>query len=306
MSLVIQQSDFLSTVQDLGRFGYQHVGVSTGGPMDEHAFLWNNHLLGNTPQTAQIEITMGGFKCIFHQPTMAALAGADMQAKLNGQAITPWQSFYVHTGDILELGLMQHGVYSYLAVKGGFNVTPVLNSTATVTRDALGGLTGQGHKLAQGDILKYPPNTPQQAVRIPKRYIPEYQKEIRLGVIPTAQYTDFSPEMQQKFFNTPYKLTQNISRMGFRLSGEAILSNKPNLYSEGVGLGAVQIPADGQPIILMRDHQTIGGYPKIGYVCRTDLNLLAQSAPNTIIRFYKKDITKAGRELKEFTDFFMK
>lgn len=304
MSLIIKQSDFLATIQDLGRYGYQHVGATTGGPMDEHAFLWNNRLLDNPPNSVQIEVALGMFSCIFRQPVMVALAGAQMNAKLNGQAVQPWGSFYVRAGDILELSMMQQGQYCYLAVKDGFNVTPTFGSCATVTRDGLGGLDGQGRKLQTDDIVDYTAGEPMIAHNVPARYIPAYDKEIRLGVIPSAQYHDFSADMQSLFFRSVYTVSQRINRMGYRLSGTAILSDKTNLFSEGVGLGAIQVPADGQPIVLMCDRQTIGGYPKIGYICKNDLGRLAQSVPGTKISFYKKDIIRAAQEYRQQQLFF--
>lgn len=304
MSLIIEQSDFLATIQDLGRMGYQHVGVTVGGPMDELAFLWNNHLLGNKPNSAQIEIMAGQFKCMFQQPTMVALTGANMNAKLNGQAITPWRSFYVRADDILELGMMQQGLYCYLAVKGGFDVTHILGSCATVMRDDLGGLDGKGGKLTKGDKIDYQPSQPSLAHQVAARFIPAYEKEIEVGVIASAQFDDFSGEMQDLFFKSTYTISQEINRMGYRLQGEPIINDKSNLYSEGIDVGAIQIPKGGQPIVLMRDCQTIGGYPKIGYICKTDFSRFAQAAPGTKIRFYQKDMMDAAQEYLQQQSFF--
>ncbi|MFV0430562.1 MAG: biotin-dependent carboxyltransferase family protein [Alphaproteobacteria bacterium] len=305
MSLTILQSDFLASIQDLGRFGYQGIGVSVGGPMDEHAFLWNNHLLHNPPNAAQIEIMVGLFKCQFLKPTMIALCGANMNAKLNGNPIGSWQSHYVNAGDTLELGAAQQGLYSYLAIKDGFDTPLSLGSRTTVIRDELGGIDAKGQKLIKGDNIRYHQSSKLDELKLAQRFIPSYDKEIKLGVIPTAQFNDFSDDMQQKFFTSIYTLTQEINRMGLRLSGEAISCEKRELYSEAVGLGAVQIPADGQPIILMRDRQTIGGYPKMGYICKRDISHIAQAAPGTKVQFYKKELTQAEREFKEYQKFFM-
>ncbi|MFV0321350.1 MAG: biotin-dependent carboxyltransferase family protein [Alphaproteobacteria bacterium] len=304
MSLIIEQADFLATIQDLGRMGYQHVGVTMGGPMDMHAFLWNNHLLGNIPNKAQIEIMVGQFKCMFQQPAMVALSGADMNAQLNGQAISPWQSFYVKAGDILTLGMMQQGLYSYLAVKDGFDVMPILGSCTTVMRDDLGGLDAKGGKLGKGDKINYQPSQPSIARNVAPRFIPSYDKEIEIGVITSAQYKDFSPQMQDLFFKSTYTVSQEINRMGYRINGAAITYNKTNLYSEGIDVGAIQIPMGGQPIVLMVDRQTIGGYPKIGYICKSDFGRFAQAAPGTKIRFYQKDIMVAAQEYQEQLSFF--
>ncbi|MBV1841269.1 MULTISPECIES: biotin-dependent carboxyltransferase family protein [Photobacterium] len=296
MTLRILTPGPLSLVQDLGRHGHQHIGVSPGGPMDEHAFLWANRLLDNPLNAAQIEIAMGQFSCEFHADTTIALTGADMNARLNGKPVASWQSLRVRSGDQLSLRGARNGIRSYLAVKEGFKVTGVLDSCATVMRDGLGGFSRQGDKLMAQDRLRYNVTTPMPTRRVPEQFIPDYGQSITLSVIPGYQYDLFDQAERERFFSSEFTVTPQIDRMGYRLSGAAIACQTTSLISEGIALGAIQIPADGQPIILMRDRQTIGGYPKIGCVTARDLSKLAQCQPGATVRFIEKDLYQAEAE----------
>lgn len=304
MTLRILTAGPLSLLQDLGRFGHQSIGVSTGGPMDEHAFLWGNRLLGNDRNAAQIEIAMGQFSCEFYAETTIALTGANMAATLNGRPIEFWQSYPVRQGDKLALRGARAGMRAYLAVKAGFNVPTPLNSCATVMRDELGGLQGVGEKLNAKDSIRYSVSQPMATKQVLPQFIPQYSQQVTLEVIPGYQYDLFTPEQRKRFFDATYTLTPQMDRMGCRLSGEAIECQKRNLISEGIALGAIQIPADGQPIVLLRDRQTIGGYPKIGCVTAKGLSQLAQCQPGAEIRFVEKDLYEAEAERAIQQQFF--
>lgn len=306
MTLRIITPGPLSLLQDLGRYGYQHIGVTPGGPMDEHAFSWANRLLDNVNNAAQIEITMGQFNCEFLHPTMIALTGADMNATLNGEAISPWKTYFVNANDRLLLGIAQSGLRSYLAVTGGFNVDLQLGSCATVMRDNLGGLNGLGEKLKANDVITYCESKKSIRKRTPDKFIGHYPALVRLAVIPSYQYEQFSATQRRRFFAATYIVSAQIDRMGYRLSGEAISCNDKTLASEGIALGAIQIPSDGQPIVLMRDRQTIGGYPKIGCLTSLDISKLAQCQPGTRIQFYEKELYLAESEYLISKHFFNK
>ncbi|MUK66436.1 biotin-dependent carboxyltransferase family protein [Aliivibrio fischeri] len=313
MTLRINSTGPLALLQDKGRFGHQSVGVTPGGPMDEHAFDWANKLLGNDPNATQIEITLGQFSCTFYAATTMALTGADMQAKLNGDPIVPWQSYAINSGDKLEMGAASAGLRAYLSVSGGFKIDNILGSTATVVRDGLGGLEGNGKPLKANTLIRYSVDVSQLSTvfseprlrkQVPNRFIPTYGKHIKVGVIPSYQYDDFVPEERERFFSTVYTVSNNIDRMGYRLSGEAIQCQRNNLISEGIALGAIQIPNDGQPIVLMRDRQTIGGYPKIGCVIHADISRLSQCVPGSTVQFYEKELHSAEAELHIQRQFF--
>lgn len=310
MTLRIHSTGPLCLLQDKGRYGHQSIGVSPGGPMDEHAFDWANRLLSNDPNAAQLEITLGQFRCTFHATTMMSLTGADMTSRLNGQLIKPWQSYVVHTGDRLEMAMARTGLRAYLAVKGGFKVPTPLNSCATVVRDGLGGNDGKGGVLTANSVVRYSVNNKQLlseaglCKQVPSHFIPSYERNVKIGVIPGYQYDDFSCEQRDRFFSSTYTVSTHIDRMGYRLSGNAIKCERNNLISEGIALGAIQIPSDGQPIVLMRDRQTIGGYPKIGCVTHTDISRLAQCLPGSTIEFYEKELYSAEAELVIQRQFF--
>ncbi|MGB5446465.1 MAG: biotin-dependent carboxyltransferase family protein [Psychromonas sp.] len=297
MTLQIQNPGALSLLQDLGRYGFQNIGVTSGGPMDAHAFHWANRLLDNSPEAPQIEITMGPFQATFMESTSFSLCGAKIAAKLNAKAIASWQSWQAKPGDVLEIGYPEKGLRTYLAVKGGFKVATTLGSVSTVVRDQFGGLSKQGHKLSRGDLLPYEGFVQAYQRAVPKQFIPTFSEVLQIGVLPTYQFHQFSSQARDTFFSQLYTVTPQIDRMGYRLSGTAVKFESQSFVSEGIALGAIQIPANGQPIVLMRDRQTIGGYPKMGCVCLRDLALLAQATPGTKIQFFVQDIYEAEADL---------
>ena len=304
MTLRIKQAGALSLIQDLGRLGYQDVGVTAGGPMDNHAFYWANRLLDNPPNASQIEITMGPFAAVFEKSTTFSLCGAEVVATLNNQIISNWHSWVAKSGDVLSLSFPKKGLRTYLAISGGFDVPKTLGSTSTVVRDHFGGITQQGEKLRDGDALPYQPNVSSYCRGVLKQFIPDYAETIRIGVLPTYQFDQFDKEAINTFLNEIYTVTPLIDRMGYRLEGATINFPQQQFISEGIVPGSIQIPANGQPIVLMRDRQTIGGYPKIGCVCNRDLNLLAQATPGTKIQFFLQDLFEAEAELQQEQHYF--
>lgn len=304
MTLRITQAGTLSLLQDLGRFGYQDVGVTPGGPMDNHAFYWANRLLDNPSNASQIEITMGPFCAVFEKATTFSLCGANVVALLNDKEISNWQSCIANQGDILTLSYPKKGLRTYLAIAGGFDIPKTLGSASTVVRDNFGGLTQKGRKLCNGDTLPYNPKVFSYRRHVAKQFIPDYADTIKIGVLPTYQFDQFSEDAKNTFFNQIYTLTPLMDRMGYRLKGKPIHFHQQDFISEGIALGSIQIPANGQPIILMRDRQTVGGYPKIGCVCNRDLNLLAQATPGTKINFFLQDIFEAEAELQQEQNYF--
>ena len=304
MSLKIEQAGALSLLQDLGRFGFQNIGVTPGGAMDKHAFNWANKLLNNQQNATQIEITVGGFKARFNDATSFSICGAQATISLNGNIISTWSSHHANAGDLLEVGYVTKGLRIYLSVAGGFPISKTLNSCSTVIKDKLGGLNQDGQKIQDGDCIPYHGNLLPFSRKVPDCFIVDYKKTIEIGVLPTYQFDDFSLAAKNIFFNSDYTITPASNRMGYRLEGPAISSNCSEFISEGIALGAIQVPQNGQPIILMNDRQTIGGYPKIGCVCNKDLSLLAQSPPGTKIRFTLKDIFESEAQLHIENNFF--
>lgn len=277
-------------LQDFGRFGLSHLGIAQGGPLDDYAFSWANHLLGNTSNCPTLEITLGQAEFKIGQDCELAIAGGDLGAKLNGAPLTNWATFSTRKGDILSFGLPKNGLRSYLAIKGGFVVQQQLGSCATVTRDKLGGLLN-GQPLSVGDELKFEPHTVRhKPIQMGFRYKPDYDRTLELRVIEGYQVDDFEPEQVGSFYTQEFEVSQLIDRMGYRLCKGKIIPPKKEYLSEGIALGAIQIPPNGEPIILFNDRQTIGGYAKLGCVARIDLPRLAQAKPGQKVRFVKGDL----------------
>lgn len=293
MSFEVLDAGMLALLQDSGRQGYQHIGVTTGGPMDEHAFRWANCLLGNPPDAAQIEINIGRLSLLAHEDTCIALTGADLGARINGQDAMPWRTYQISRGDRIEFSMPVTGLRAYLAVAGGLKVVTKLGSCATVVREGLGGPDGLGRKLAKGDRIGFDRCGPKPTASLPAREIPDYRQDLHVGVIPSYQYRHFSPHERMKFFSGTYEVSQRIDRMGYRLTGDPIQSNLDGIISEGIAHGAIQVPSDGQPIVLMKDRQTIGGYPKIGCLSALDASQLAQRGPGALVHFYLADVADA-------------
>jgi len=300
MSFKVLKPGLLTTLQDLGRQGFQHLGITEGGPMDEHAFRWANALLNNPVNACAIEVTYGGLELVASQPTMIAITGGDLGASLNGEPLLNWSTHAVKAGDKIVFRHPVSGLRSYLSVADGFAVKPVLGSCSTVLRETLGGLNGDGAPIKAGDELRYSPRLPCETRTVPLSDIPNYREDLELGVIPGYQFELFSSLERRRFFGHQYEVTNNIDRMGYRLKGAKITAEQTGIISEGIALGAIQIPADGQPIILMRDRQTIGGYPKIGTLTALDVGQLSQRSPGATVRFCIRDISYAQAQRHVF------
>ena len=280
------QPGVLALLQDGGRFGQHRIGLTTGGPLDREAFQWANRLCGNALDVTAIEISVGGLVLEAQLDTTLAVTGADMPLSINKQTCNTWRTHTVKAGQRIELGYAQNGFRTYLAVSGGFEIEADFGSTATVVREKLGGLNGA--KLANGDLLPCSPkddkqNMPQQMLAIPNR--PSYEKSVTLRVITGYQQAHFSAAQQALFFSSEYTVSSDCDRMGYRLEGQSITSGITGMLSEGICFGAIQVPANGQPIVLLNDRQTIGGYPKIGSVLSLDIARLTQLLPGGTVRF---------------------
>ncbi|MGO2319274.1 MAG: biotin-dependent carboxyltransferase family protein [Vibrio toranzoniae] len=285
----------LSLIQDFGRFGVAHLGLTQGGPVDDYSYSWANYLLGNTVNQAALEITLGQCVLKVDFDCEMAICGGDLQATLDGSPLDNWSSFQAFKGQVLSFGLPKNGLRAYLAIKGGFNVPNTLNSSSTVTREKIGGLTQDGQPCQQGQqgqqigFNQHKLSHTFKALSVTFRYKPDYNLPVNLRVIEGYQNELFTESAKETFYNAQYIVDQNSNRMGYRLNGEPVTSPDRSLLSEGIALGAIQIPQDGQPIVLLNDRQTIGGYPKIGCVARIDLPRLAQAKPGHEISFSKGD-----------------
>ena len=288
---LVKQPGLLSLLHDRGRYGAHDLGLTTGGPLDRNAFDWANRLLGNDANATCIEISFGGLALEAQLQTSFVITGATAPCKLNGDEIEQWRSYDINPGDQLEIGFTAAGTRCYLAIAGGFDVSPSFGSSSTVVREKIGGLGGD--KLQAHDELPCQSGQVSQHYRLAEADRPDYSDGAELRVVLGYQQAAFDHVHQWRFFNSEYKLTERCDRMGFRLEGEVIHSGIVGMLSEGICHGAIQIPADGQPIVLMNDRQTIGGYPKIGSVIPQDTAKLAQLSPGASIRFREISIEQA-------------
>jgi biotin-dependent carboxylase-like uncharacterized protein len=288
---LVKRSGVLSLLQDAGRFGAFNIGLTNGGPVDLLAFKWANRLCGNKINTTAIEISIGGLTLVSQANTTIAVTGATMPLTINGVQKALWRSHHVTAGDVIGLGFSALGVRSYLAVSKGFNVTPSFGSTATVCREGIGGLNGG--KLAAGDVLACISSKAKQNLILADEFVPKYSKEVVLHTIPSYQQHHFSPNQQRLFYTSEYTVNKSFDRMGYRLEGQPITCDINGILSEGICHGAIQIPADGQPIVLLNDRQTIGGYPKIGAVSSIDTAKLGQLNQGGKVRFEPISMEKA-------------
>ena len=293
-AFLVQAPGSYTTVQDNGRFGYQKMGIPVSGVLDSFAGSVANLLVGNPEESAVLEITVTGPRLTFLRNIDVALAGAEMGATLNNQPVNCWESFRVSPGDILKMQQVKIGCRAYLAVSGGIDVPKVMGSCSTYMVGKLGGY--QGRPLKKGDILRCGGGTLLNVPRrLPSTLIPRYSSEIVLRAIPGPQDDFFHEEELATFFQSEFTISTNANRMGYRLQGPSIRQkeNMPaSIISDPSISGSVQIPADGQPIILLGE-QTMGGYTKIATVISTDIPKVAQDIPGNVIRFEKVTLETA-------------
>ena len=278
--LIIEASTPLCLLQDAGRFGVRHLGVTQGGALDWVSMSWANWLLDNALDAPVVEVTLGGLTLQAEDYCLLALAGADLGAFVDERAISPGRSFILQKGQRLRFTQPFNGARAYLAAPGGFDAQAVLGSCATVVREALGGVDGCGKALAQGGRLAY--SGTGGAMKVLAN--PDVQSAASLDVIIGAQIGQFSGQSLFDAFNAEWSLDSRADRMGVRLLGTPLQYQGPSLISEGIPLGAIQVPPDGQPIVLLNDRQTIGGYPRLGALTPLSLARLAQCLPGEKVR----------------------
>jgi len=298
-TIKILKKGLSTSIQDLGRTGYQKYGVPVSGVMDEYSHKVANILVGNALNEATLEATMLGPKIQFAGQQVIAITGGDLQPKLNNEAIQMWKKLTVEKGDILSFSGIKSGLRAYIAFAGGIRIDKSMGSKSYYSRADLGTKIEDMQEL---DIKPYEKNV---NTTLDKKYIPNFEKQINCRVVLGPQEDYFTDEGIQNFFSSEYQVTNASDRMGYRLSGKAIEHKKtPDIISDGLSKGAIQIPGNGQPIVMMSDAQTTGGYSKIGYVIKADLNKLAQLKPGNTLRFTKISIEKAQKEYSDYIKVF--
>ncbi|WP_444677656.1 biotin-dependent carboxyltransferase family protein [Halomonas sp. E19] len=255
---------------------------------------------------AALEITFGGLTLVAERDLVLAVAGADLGASLDGQPLPIWQRFPCGKGQRLSFASPVNGLRAYLAVAGGFHANAVLGSVACVVREGLGGFDGRGSKLAQGDRLTVMPAAPAGGGlrQAPAEARIDYRVPAALSLLPGAQIGEFTGRSLFRAFNATWRVDDRADRMGVRLTGPKLEFRGDSLISEGIGLGAVQVPPDGQPIALLNDRQTIGGYPRLGALTPLAASRLAQCLPGQAIRLAPDTPERALAAYRRFRAVF--
>lgn len=292
----------LTLLQDRGRFGFNALGVTQSGVMDEFAYFWANKLLQNDLNTNVLEILWSNLTLKATTPCVISVTGANLTLSINDKVYEPWQTFNIHSGDIIKFSKTIHGQRAYLSVKGGFLFHKEFDSFSTTLKETLGIFDGRA--LKRGDFLPCKSSRHIHTRRLKKHHQPNYHEPLRLRVLLGYQEEYFSNNAKKRFFSQSYMVSNENNRMGIKLKGEKIECDIDGIISEGISFGAIQVPKDGQPIVLLKDRQTIGGYPKIGSVLSIDCFKLSQIKPNTMIQFEEISLLQAQEKLRKFYSSF--
>lgn len=293
--LTVLRKGSLASIQDNGRFHVRHLGVTQGGAMDWIAMYWANFLLGNDLNAPVIEVMFGGLRLRAEDDVCLALCGADLNAQIDDVAIAPWQSVLLKKGQVLSFSQPRNGLRSYIAVPNGFITPRLMGSASTVTREQIGGLHNDGSALQDEDCLQWQGHNPAPK-QLNQAHIPNYQSAAPFEVILGAQVELFSGASLFAAFNEEWQVDTRADRMGVRLQGPKLSCATSNMISEGVPLGGIQVPSDGQPIILMNDRQTIGGYPRLGALTPIALTRLAQLMPGAKLKLKVTTLEQAQHQ----------
>jgi biotin-dependent carboxylase-like uncharacterized protein len=295
----------LTSVQDRGRFGYQDQGVPPAGAMDEYALRAANALCGNSIDEAVLEFTMYGGSYEFVESGSFALAGADMSARLDDRGLPLWRQCKAEAGDRLTLGWAKRGCRLYLGISGGIDVPLVLGSRSTYLSGKFGGL--HGRMLSAGDELHSQLGLEKEvtpAVFSPD-WIPSYESSLRVRVILGPQQGCFTEKGIATFLENEYSITSQADRMGYRLEGHPIqIKGFADILTDGVPAGAVQVQSEGQPLLLLADRQTTGGYAKIACVIGADLWRLGQAKPGDSIHFQAVSLAEARAAWQDLSELW--
>jgi antagonist of KipI len=310
MALKMLRAGILTTVQDLGRWGYQRFGVPVSGVMDEVSHRLANWLVGNDETQASVEMTLVGPGFTVTRDTLLAACGGDFEPRVNGESMPRARPVLVRAGSVLEFGACRMGCRGYLALAGGVQVPAVMGSRSTFLRGGFGGFHGRA--LRRGDLLDAAALEPERFPALHRRLAaerarmayPRWSATERVDLlspgpypirfVPGRHWPLFADALRQRFCSSEYRIGPQSDRQGYRLSGPTLAPEPPiETISEGVTFGTIQVPPDGEPIVLMASRQTTGGYPRLGEVASVDLPLLAQLPPASVVRFQPVTLEEA-------------
>ncbi|KQL35746.1 biotin-dependent carboxyltransferase family protein [Psychrobacillus sp. FJAT-21963] len=308
MSIRVLHSGLLTTIQDIGRYGSQKFGVIVSGAMDSYSLRLANLLVGNKENEATLEITLFGTTLQFDEDTLISITGGDFLPTIDGKKVLSWRPILIKKNSVLKFNSAIKGSRAYVAFAGGIDIPEIMESKSTYLRANIGGFKGRalqkGDIFSVGEVSEIGEKLIEQLKNSDATWSVDFNNLIRfeqnqyIRVLKGTEFNRFDQESQNIFFEKPYTLTVQSDRMGYRLDGPTLsLAENFELLSEGVTFGTVQIPSNGQPIILMADRQTTGGYPKIAQVITADLPSLAQIQPTGTIRFKEVTLAEAENEI---------
>lgn len=302
MSFRIIKAGFLATLQDAGRYGYAESGLSQSGVADEQAYHWANHLLGNHFNDAAVEVTLGQCEWQALDDMEMVITGADLGFYIGYQRVPLWQTMLIKKGEVLKCQTAEQGsgIRSIVAVKAGFQSPLQFGSRSVNLREQIGDALQNGASLMTQPLMV-------KAVRekvIPYYFKPDYQQPLVLRLILGYQHEVFTKDQISVLLNQQYLINSASDRTGCRLHGQAMQHVSASMVSEGIAYGSIEITTDGQPIILLKDRPTIGGYPKLGAVFSLDLSKLAQRQAGQQVKFEIMTLEQAQIERKKFNQFF--
>jgi biotin-dependent carboxylase-like uncharacterized protein len=311
MAIKVRQPGLLTTVQDTGRFGEYALGMPPSGAMDIFSYQVGNYLVGNEEGAAGLEITYFGPELEFTEGAVIAVTGAEMPPKINGEEAPTWETLEVGEGDVLSFDYLKNGARSYLAVAGGIDVPVFMHSRSTYTLIGLGG--HEGRALQEGDelgIVELPNGDGQVGKRVADDHIPAYSKETELRVIIGLASYRLTEESMEEFLTVEWTVTPDADRVGYRYKGGELTfvereqpagagSDPANVVDFGYPIGSIQVPGGVEPIVLMNDAVTGGGYATIGTVISADRDNLAQTKTNDKTRFRSVDLDEALKTREE-------
>jgi len=305
MAIRVQSPGLLTTVQDTGRLGEYAIGMPPSGAMDVFSYQIGNYLVGNEEGAAGLEITYFGPALEFTENAVIAVTGAQMPPKINGEEAPTWEALAVESGDVLTFDYLQNGARAYLAVAGGIDVPVFMHSRSTYTLIGLGG--HEGRALAEGDELalgEAGDRSDRVGMAVAEQQIPQYSKETELRVIIGLASYRLTEESMEEFLNTTWTVTPDADRVGYRYNGGELGfvereqpagagADQANVVDFGYPVGSIQVPGGVEPIVLMNDAVTGGGYATIGTVISADRDKLAQTKTNDKTRFRSVDLEEA-------------
>lgn len=303
-SIDVINGGILTTIQDSGRYGYQELGIPTSGVMDDYNYRLANILVGNKLDEAVFEMTFFGPTLKFNENLIIAITGSNMNPKINGELAPMYETIKVKKGDTLQFGKVNEGIRSYLAFGGSIDVPVVNGSKSTHIKTKMGGI--EGRALKAKDEINIKKSKEKTMRKIPEKYLPIFSHCNILRIVLGPQDDYFTEKgIHDLFRSGGYQVTKDFDRMGIRLKGTAIEHKETaDIISDGTTFGSIQVPANGQPIILVADRQTTGGYTKIGNVITADLYKLAQMTFLDKVLFQEVTIEEAQKLATDYKNKF--